>query len=476
MENNNSESNHFQNSTSWNKRDLLCLVFAFFVLFIFLVLPTPAHLPIGGQRAMGIFALALILWITNALPLSVTGLLVIALIPLLGVMKADQAYSFFGNSAVFFILGAFIMATAMIKSGLSKRTALAILSHFSRSPRILIFGILVTCSLLALIMPEHAVAALMFPVVATIAASLDLQPLEDQYGACLFLAMSWGSVIGGVGTLLGGARAPLAIGMLKETFGFSIDFWGWSKVALPMAGSMLIVAYLTLILGFRIKIADVRPARKKLDEELREIGPMTLPEKKVICILVITILTWIFLNKWFELAMVSLLSAVALFAARVITWDDVNNYVNWGVILMYGGAIVMAKAVDQAGAARWIAQTLLSKGIFSAFWTIGAFALLSFMLTEGISNVACVAIIIPIGFSVARAHSINPLAIVFGVAIPSGLPFILPMGSPANAIAYSSGYYEIQEILKAGLIMHICSWIIFLILVKLYWPMVGLPL
>jgi len=220
----------------------------------------------------------------------------------------------------------------------------------------------------------------------------------------------------------------------------------------------------------------VRPAREKLEEELQEIGPVTMPEKKVICILAMTILIWVFLNQWLEIAMVSLLSGVSLFMVKVITWDDVNNYVNWGIILMYGGAIVMARAVDQAGAARWIAQTLLSRGQFSPFWTIAVFALFSFLLTEGISNVACVAIILPIGFSLVRASAINPLAMVFSVAIPAGLPLILPMGSPANAIAYSSGYYEIREILKPGLILHMCGWIIFLILVKLYWPLIGISL
>ena len=176
------------------------------------------------------------------------------------------------------------------------------------------------------------------------------------------------------------------------------------------------------------------------------------------------------------MALVSLLSAVALFIARTITWDDVDSYVNWGVILMYGGAIVLAKAIDQKGAVHWMAGQLLSNGFFSPFWMIALFALISLVLTEGISNVACVAIILPIGFSIAQAKGINPLAMVFGIAIPAGLAFILPMGTPSNAIAYSSGYYEIKEIFRAGLILHVFVWIIFLILVKLYWPLVGITL
>ncbi len=465
-----------KNLNSVEKNNLLFILLAFVILLFIIALPQPAGLSIHGQRALGIFALALILWITNALPLSVTGLLVIALIPLLGVIQAEQAYSFFGNSAVFFILGAFIIATAMMKSGLSKRMALFILSRFSRTPRTLILGILITCSFLALIMPEHAVAALMFPVVSSIALSLDLEPFDGQYGACLFLAMSWGSVIGGVGTLLGGARTPLALGLLQEAFQQSISFWGWSKVALPQVGFMLIIVYGVLIFYFRIDVKDVTLAKKRLELELDELGPITFQEKKVFLIVSVTIFIWIFFNKFLGLALVSLLSAVALFIARTITWDDVDNYVNWGVILMYGGAIVLAKAVDQTGAAYWIAQRVLGQFPLSSFWVVAFFALFSLMLTEGISNVACVALILPIGFSIARNYSINPLAMVFDIAIPSGLAFILPMGTPSNAIAYSSGYYEIREILKSGLTLHICGWLFFLLLMKIYWPFIGIVL
>ncbi len=476
METDNLKNNKSSHNTLSKKRDLLFILLAFLVLIFILVLPLPAGLSPQAKRALGIFALALILWVTNALPLSVTGLLVIALIPLLKVMKAERTYSFFGNTAVFFILGAFIIATAVMKSGLSKRMALVILGHFSKSPQLLILGILITCSFLSLIMPAHAVAALMFPVVSTITLSLDLDPFAGQYGAGLFLAMAWGSVIGGVGTLLGGARTPLAIGLYQEAFNRSISFWGWSKVALPVVCIMLIIAYAVLIFCFKIDVVDVTPAKKKLGDELREIGPMTHQEKKVFSILGVTIFIWIFFNQILGLALVSLLSAVALFIARTITWDDVDSYVNWGVILMYGGAIVLAKAIDQTGAAYWMASQLLSNGFFSPFWIIALFALISLILTEGISNVACVAIILPIGFSIAQAKGINPLAMVFGIAIPAGLAFILPMGTPSNAIAYSSGYYEIKEIFRAGLILHVCVWIIFLILVKLYWPLVGITL
>lgn len=476
MANNKADNRRHHQGPSAKRKDLLFILLAFSLLGFLISLPRPAGLTLEGHRAIGIFALALTLWITNALPLSITGLLVIALIPLLQVMEAETAFSFFGNSAVFFILGAFILAAAVMKSGLSKRVALLMLSHFSQNPRTLVLGILITCCLLSLAMPEHAVAALMFPVVITIALSLDLDPFADQYGAVLFLAMTWGSVIGGVGTLLGGARAPLAIGLLQETFGQSLSFWSWSKVALPLVIPMIMAAYAVLILCFKIKVKDVAPAKRKLQEEIGQIGPISMEEKKVLSILGLTLFAWIFLNQVLGLALVSLLSAVILFIARIISWDEVDSYINWGVILMYGGAIVLAKAVDQTGAAQWIAFRLLGGRALSPFWLVALFSLISLFLTEGICNVACVAIILPIGFSMARLHQINPLAMLFSVGISSGFAFILPMGTPSNAIAYSSGYYEIPEILKAGVLLHLCGWCIFLLLIKWYWPLIGISL
>jgi sodium-dependent dicarboxylate transporter 2/3/5 len=210
-------------------------------------IPTPKGLNSEGKRALAVFLIAIILWITNAIPLSVTGLLIIALIPLLKIMRADQAFALFGNQAVFFILGAFIIATAMMKSGLSTRMAIFILSYFDSSPKYLILGILITCALMAFIIPEHAVAALMFPVIGSITASLDLNPLDSDFGAILFLSMAWGAIIGGVGTLLGGARNPLALAILEERFGITIGFFEWMKAVCPICFVLLGICYLIIL-------------------------------------------------------------------------------------------------------------------------------------------------------------------------------------------------------------------------------------
>jgi sodium-dependent dicarboxylate transporter 2/3/5 len=458
------------------KHDVFPIAATLIILILVSVLPCPEGLSREGFKALGIFLSAIVLWVTAAIPLSVTGLLIFVLLPLLGVMESDRAFALFGNRAVFFILGAFILAGAMLKTGLSRRLSLVFIRRFDASPRRLLVGILVTCALLAFIMPAHAVAAIMFPVVTVIASSLNLEPGESQYGILLYLSMAWGAIIGGVATLLGGARNPLAIGLLTEYYGTSISFLDWIVAAVPITVVMLLLAAVVLFVFFRIDVEDVAPARRVLAEELREAGPMSPEEKRVAVLMVATILAWILFSEELGLAGIALLSAVALFLLRTIEWTDVESYVNWGVILMYGGAISIGSALVETHAAHWVSELVLSNVSLSPLLFLALASLVAKFLTEGISNAACVSILLPILFEVGELYHINPVATVLIVAIPSGLAFALPMGTPPNAIAYSSGYYEVRDILVPALVLNIVSWILFIALAAIYWPLVGFRL
>ncbi|MFW5736870.1 MAG: SLC13 family permease, partial [Halanaerobium sp.] len=152
---------------------------------ILLTMPPLVGLNPEGQRALAVFVLVLSFWVTHVLPLSVTSLLGIALLPLLNVMSIEYTFSLFGSKAIFFILGALILASGLYQTGLGSRLAFKIISFSGNSPIKLLYGILFTAAFLSLIMPEHAVAALLFPIVLEIAVSLDLRPLESNYGKLL---------------------------------------------------------------------------------------------------------------------------------------------------------------------------------------------------------------------------------------------------------------------------------------------------
>ncbi|MCP2520780.1 DASS family sodium-coupled anion symporter [Candidatus Aminicenantes bacterium AC-335-A11] len=455
-----------------NKWRVFIFSVALISFFTILFLPQPQDLSIAGKRALAIFVLCLIFWVTNVIPLSVTGLLAIVLLPLLNVLNTKTAFSLFGNEAVFFILGAFIIAVALMKTGLSTRLSLFFLNKFKKTPQRLLIGIIFSSAFLSFWMPEHAVAALMFPIVLEIAESLRLKPGFSSYGKSLFLSLAWGAVIGGVATLLGGARNPLAIGMLYDRFKIKIGFLEWMIAIVPVVIVMLVFAYFTIRIFFKIDIKSIHPAERVLAKKIKTLGPLSREEKIVGVILVITIICWITLSNKIGLANISIFSAISLFIFNVIHWKEVEEYVNWGVILMYGGAIALGFALAQTQAAEWLANIFVSKNKLSPFLFIVTLSLIAKLLTEGISNTAAVAILLPLGF--AFGHKINPVIIVYIVAVPAGLAFCLPMGTPPNAICYSAGYYRISDAGKAGLLLNLVSWIIFLLMIKFYWPIIGL--
>ena len=459
-----------------NNYRFIILSVASFIFGLIVYLPAPEGLTDDGKKALAIFVLCIIFWVSHVIPLMITSLLAIILFPLLGVLPAEKTYSLFGNQAVFFILGAFILASAVTRTGLSNRIALMFLKWFGHSPKILLLGVIVLSAFSSFWMSAHAVAAMMFPIITAIALSLELKPGESSYGRSLFLGTAWGCVIGGVATFLGGARAPLAIGMLHDTTGESIGFFKWMLATLPAVITMLAVTYWLLIVLFPAEIRDVKKARTLWVNRTACIGKMKRKELSIGILMIATIFSWICFGEKFGLANIALTSVVIAFVFRLIQWKEVEEDVNWGLILMYGGAICLGFAMGKTGATRWLVDISNIALIQSPFVLIMAISLFAIFLTEAMSNTAVVALLMPITIGVAIDFSINPIIMTLAVTVPSGLAFILPMGTPAVAIAHSSGFITLGNTFKGGLILKIVSWIFFNFFAYYYWPLLGLRL
>ena len=443
-------------------------------LWYLLSLPQLEGLTVQGQRAMIIFFVALILWVTQALPLAVTSIFALIAVPFLGVLETGEAYALFGNEAVFFILGAFILAAAIMHSGLSSRIALIILKKFGTTPKNLALSIYLLSAVLSFVMSEHAVAAMLFPIVLEIAKALDLRPGVSGYGKLLFFSLAWGCVIGGVATFLGGARVPLAAGILKETSGEGIGFFEYSAAVLPAVFVMLAVGFFILVKVHKPDIDSVEKARKVLTDKNRELGRIGYVEYMVGGLMVITILCWMFLGGRFGLANIALGAVVVLFVFRLVRWKDVEEYVNWGIVLMYGGAITLGAALAKSGAAEWLIDLTLGSMGLQPLVLVGFISLISLFLSEGMSNSAVVAVLMPLAAGLSREFHLDPKMITYTIAIPAGLAFTLPMSTPANAIAISSGYLRVRDMVKTGILASISAWIIFNLMVWFYWPLVGI--
>ncbi|HEX5037657.1 MAG TPA: DASS family sodium-coupled anion symporter, partial [bacterium] len=392
----------------------------------------------------------------------------------MGVMSAKQALTFFGSEPVFFILGVFILAAALLKSGLSTRLALRLLRSSAKSPKRLILQIMFASALLSFIMSEHAVAAMMFPLVVIITQALQFQPQGGSYGRILFLAMAWGCVVGGIATMLGGGRVPLAIGILQEAGYGTVTFLEWSRAVFPVVLVLFGFCYFLLTRYYPIDVESVEEADKILADQVSKLGRPLLEERFLGLLLVGAVLGWMFLGYKIGMATISILAVVLLFMFRVVSWEDLQENVEWGIILMYGGAIGISSILNSTGAGLWLAKTYVVPHLHSPWVLISVLSLATILLTEAMSNSAVVAVLLPIGMSVAQSFGLDPKVTVFAVGTASGLAYALPMSTPSVAIAYSSGYLRLREVIVPAAIMVAVSYGALLLTAKFWWPILGI--
>ncbi|MDQ6962396.1 MAG: DASS family sodium-coupled anion symporter [Mariprofundaceae bacterium] len=445
------------------------MIFLFFLFYWGLDCVPPEGMSEAAWRSLLIFMLCLLLWVSQLLPLAVTSLMGMALLPLLGVLPAADVYSMFGNPAVFFILGSFMLAAGVLQTGLSEHLALALLHRLGTSPHRLLMAMLFLPAFMAAFMPEHAVAAVFLPIALEIVRGLELK-MGHRYAQSIFLAVAWGSIIGGVTTLLGGARGPLALGLITELTGKGFSFLDWTLAALPLVLVVLTVAASLLWFFTSFEGLDMSKARKKIEHRQLELGALSVKARIMGVLLLVTIGFWIFEGHDLGLASIALLSVVAMFSLRLVTWKAIESHVNWGVIFMYGGAIAVGKALAVTGAAHWIATYLLPQQM-TALLLFALLAALTLLLTEGVSNAAAVAILLPVAVPVGMEIGVDPIQIALAIGIISGFAFMLPMGTPANALVFSTGYVRMSAMIGRGAVLSSCTWLCFMLMIMFWWPL-----
>jgi len=203
---------------------------------------------------------------------------------------------------------------------------------------------------------------------------------------------------------------------------------------------------------------------------------MSAKERGIAWIMAMTLTCWIVGGEDLGLATIALASVVAILVSGLLSWPDVEQYVNWGVLLMYGGAIALGSALNRSGAAAWIASVTVSRWATSPAEVIAVIGAAGILLTEAMSHSAVVALLMPVALGIAPQFGIDPRIMAPAVALPSGLAFTLPVGTPGNAIAYSSGYLNLRDMLIPGAVLVVVAWGAFVLTAMYYWPLIGLSL
>lgn len=418
------------------------------------VQPTDDGLSRLGARTLAIFLAAVVLWVTEAVPLVVTGLGVFVALVAGGIGSPATVSAWFGDRVVFFLLGIFLIAGALTASHVVDHAALRLLNAIGTSPRRLRQGVFWVSFFASFLLAEHAVAAMLYPVIARIRDALGRPRQSSTYVSGLFLALAWGVSIGGIVTYLGGARIALAMG-IAQTKGIEVPgFFELMAMSLPIAIPFGIIAAIILEIAFPIDVANVSQAREALAERRRDLGRFGPRQRAVLGILIVTIAAW----AWFG---VSYLAPVALGAAAVLIgtglgkWSEVERHVPWDLLIMEAGALALCAALQSTGASVWAGHIAFANIGSDPLLIIGAIALFTIILTELFSNPAVVTLLVPLLIAAAPSLGFqgNEIALVLAVALPCGLSFVLPLGSPPLAIAFSSGEYKVAKVAGWGVLM-----------------------
>jgi sodium-dependent dicarboxylate transporter 2/3/5 len=262
--------------------------------------------------------------------------------------------------------------------------------------------------------------------------------------------------------------------MLREATGQTFTFAEWTVLSAPIVFVLLAIGWVIITGFFPIDITSVREADQIIADKSLRMGRPSVQEKAIGAVMLCTLGAWIVFGEEGGLATIALAAVVGMFVLGLLQWGDIEQYVNWGVLLMYGGAIALGSALNRTGAAAWVAGVLVREWGTSPSALIALLSGLGIVLTEAMSNSAVVAFLLPVAFGIAQQFGMSARLMAPLVALPAGLGFTLPIGTPANAIAYSSGYLRMRDMLVPGALLSVSAWVVFNLVANYYWPLLGL--
>lgn len=450
-------------------------------LILVWILPVPAGMSPQAWACVGLALLMATWWATEAIPIPATSLLPIILVPALGIGKIGPTTAEYGNPIVFLFLGGFLLGIAMQRWNLHRRIALKVLLVMGQKPKRQIAGFMIATGFLSMWVSNTATAIMMLPIGISVVSLLGKDHDEGEvarYATTLLLAIAYAASIGGIATLIGTPPNALLAGYLSANHGIDIGFAQWMAIGLPVSVTMMAVAWWWLTRkGFRLE--GGQSGDQVLRAELARLGNMSQAEKRVAIVFCLAALAWIvrpLLNDvgvdWLSDTSVALMAGLLLFLlpsgserhVALLNWDDAKG-LPWGVLLLFGGGLALAKAIESSGLAEWIAQQLGVFGAMPALLLIGLIVLVIIFLTEVTSNTATAAAFLPLLGALAVSLNVDPLLITVPAAIAASCAFMMPVATPPNAIVFATGHMKIQSMIRAGFFLNIAGTILVTLLV-----------
>jgi sodium-dependent dicarboxylate transporter 2/3/5 len=432
------------------------------------VLPPPEGLERGGMLVAGVLVLMAIWWATEAIPIAATSLIPLALLPLTGVASLRDIAAPYADTVVLLLLGGFIMAIAIEKWDLHRRIALNVLTLSGGRLKLLAGAFMLATALLSMWISNTATSLMMAPIALSVAVAAGGGP---RLGGALLLGIAYSASIGGLATPVGTPTNLIAMGWLTDNAGIEISFREWMSFGLPIVLIMLPMAWLILTWNIKSDAAAAKAAGATVRAQRDALGKMTTSEVRVAIVFGFIALAWITREQIVQIPLfagltdmgIAIMGAILMFLVphgsratdhqqgswALLNWEDAKS-VPWDVVLLFGGGLSLAAAVQASGLAGWLGNSLAGLGALPPIVLILIVVTILIFLTEVMSNVAAMTTFLPVLGALAEATGIDVRSLILPCAMAASCAFMLPIATGPNAVVFGMRQFSIGRMMKSG--------------------------
>jgi len=481
-----------------------------------------ADLSSDGRVVAALATLMAVWWMSEAMPLSATSLLPIVVLPAFTALTIDEATLPYADPIVFLFLGGFLIAIAMQKWDLHRRIALMTLRRVGTHPRRIILGMMIATAFLSMWVSNTATTLMMLPIALSILTLVieNSQSSTDQgmseaelhrrlagperirdivedpgvrvFGVALVLSVAWSASIGGLGTLLGSPPNAIVSGYISTELGKDIGFAQWMMLGFPLVVVFIAIAWLLITrVMFRFNLDSIPGGKELIERQITELGAVSRGEKVVLGVFATAAFFWIVPGVLFSIGsigesapwldsfddtVIAITAGIAMFlipaeksGRMTLQWEDAEEGLPWGVLLLFGGGLSLAAAVAATGLDEWFGAQVTGLGALPIVVILALVVALVLMLTEVTSNTATAATFIPVLGGVAVGIGVDPTTLLIPAALAATCAFMLPVGTPPNAIVFGSGAVTIGEMARGGVVLNVVG----VLLITLFTIVIG---
>ena len=411
--------------------------------------------------AIAVAGLMVVFWLFEVVPIYVTALFPVVLGIPLGLMNASDLTASYGHKYIYLFMGGFILSIALEKWEAHKQIAESIIRTVGNSKSRILLGFLLSTGLLSMWISNTATALMMLPMAMAILANIK-EDGESKFSKLLLLSVAYGASIGGMATLVGSPPNILMAGLLEDSFGVKVDFFDWMIVGLPLSFVLLSVVFIFfyLLLG--------KERKEQVHEVYADKKKWTTNQIRVVVLFFVIVLLWSFRTPLTGLTGivytdegVAILGAVMLFflpgskkGDRLLVWEDTQK-LPWGILILFGGGMALAKMLEINGVIDELALVFTDYAGAPLAILLLILVAIAIFGTEIMSNMALVSVFIPLVAEFALGTDYSIIQLCMPVTLAASCAFMLPVGTPPNAIVFSSGQLKISQMAKTGFVLNL---------------------